>query len=436
MARHRHALWLDIRRSIRRSKGRFLSIVGLMALGSFALVGLFVTGPDMRATGRAYFDALDVADILVIGDFGLNEEDCALIEQADGIDEVEYGYLKDAVVDGTTESYRIQSLPERVSRYEVVEGRLPQASGEIALDSFSRGEYAIGDTVTFDEKPDAQGDTVLTRDTFTVVGFVSSSEIISGVNMGATTAGSGELSGYAVVVPETFDSDVYMTARLTFEDTRGVDPYADEYADLVHAHRDDLEDLLADQPGVRLAALRAENQATIDDGQAEVDAGYAELADAEAELSDARSQLDEGAAQIAANEQALASEAAAAEAQLTDGATQIENARAQLAAAQEELEAKTAELEAAKAKYTEQKATYEEQAARRPEIEAGDAQASAGIKQIDSALSTVSSVPPELMTPQRAHTVAEQQLAQLFPETPAQDDATYPVYVQLVAVID
>ena len=84
--RPRHALWLDIRRSIRHSLGRFLSIVGLMALGSFALVGLFVTGPDMRATGRAYFDALDAADIMVIGDFGLNGEDRALIEQTGGID--------------------------------------------------------------------------------------------------------------------------------------------------------------------------------------------------------------------------------------------------------------------------------------------------------------------------------------------------------------
>ena len=339
----------------------------------------------MRATGRAYFDALDAADILVIGDFGLNDEDCALIEQANGIDEVEYGYLKDAVVDGTTESYRIQSLPERVSRYEVVEGRLPQAPDEIALDSFSQGEYAIGDTVTFDEKPDAQGDTVLTRDTFTVVGFVSSSEIISGVNMGASTAGSGELSGYAVVIPETFDSKVYMTARLTFEDTRGVDPYADEYADLVHAHRDDLEDLLAGQPGVRLAALRAENQATIDDGQAEVDAGYAELADAEAELSDARSQLDEGAAQIAVNEQQLEGETTEAASELADGAAQIAAGREQLEAAQEAYDEKAtelaaaqqqiadgqAQLAAAQEEYAAREAAYEEGVALRPKIEAG-----------------------------------------------------------------
>ena len=434
--RPRHALWLDIRRSIRHSLGRFLSIVGLMALGSFALVGLFVTGPDMRATGRAYFDALDAADIMVIGDFGLNGEDRALIEQTGGIDEVEYGYLKDAVVEGTTESLRIQSAPERVSRYEVVEGRMPEAADEIALSSFLRGAYEVGDTITFDEKPDAEGNTVLTRDTFTVTGFVSSSEIISGVNEGASTAGSGELSGYAVVLPEVFDSDVYMTARLTFTDTAGVDPYTDAYADLVHAHRDELERLLADQPGVRLSELRAQNQAKIDDGQREVDAGRAELAEAEDELSDARDQLDAGAARIAGSEQQLADETAAARSRLADGAAQLEDGRAQVAAAQDELAAKEAELSAAKDAYAEQEAAYEEQAARRPEIEAGAAQAADGVERIDSMFETISAAPPALVTPALAHTVAAQQLAALFPSAPAPDDATYPVYEQLSSLVD
>lgn len=451
MAQRRHALWLDIRRSIRHSMGRFLSIVGLMALGSFALVGLFVTGPDMRATGRAYFDALDAADILVIGDFGLNDEDCALIEQANGIDEVEYGYLKDAVVDGTTESYRIQSLPERVSRYEVVEGRLPQAPDEIALDSFSQGEYAIGDTVTFDEKPDAQGDTVLTRDTFTVVGFVSSSEIISGVNMGASTAGSGELSGYAVVIPETFDSKVYMTARLTFEDTRGVDPYADEYADLVHAHREDLEDLLADQPGVRLAALRAENQATIDDGQAEVDAGYAELADAEAELSDARSQLDEGAAQIAVNEQQLEGETTEAASELADGAAQIAAGREQLEAAQEAYDEKAtelaaaqqqiadgqAQLAAAQEEYAAREAAYEEGVALRPKIEAGIETIAGALSELADAEELVSGIPEAFLKPAVVTSVLEDKLAELFPGgAPSAEDPAYEAYEQLCGIIE
>ncbi|WP_231297586.1 hypothetical protein [Streptococcus equi] len=41
-------LWKDSFRAIKASKGRFLSLLFLMALGSFALVGLKVAGPNME----------------------------------------------------------------------------------------------------------------------------------------------------------------------------------------------------------------------------------------------------------------------------------------------------------------------------------------------------------------------------------------------------
>ena len=40
----------EIRRSITGSLGRFISIFSLMLLGTFAFVGLKVSGPDMRRT--------------------------------------------------------------------------------------------------------------------------------------------------------------------------------------------------------------------------------------------------------------------------------------------------------------------------------------------------------------------------------------------------
>lgn len=83
-------LWKDIRQTLSKSKGRVVSIVCLMALGSFALVGLKVTGPDMQAT-------------------------------AAGIKEVEYGYFKDVVISGTDRSMRIYSKPDAVSTYDVTE---------------------------------------------------------------------------------------------------------------------------------------------------------------------------------------------------------------------------------------------------------------------------------------------------------------------------
>ena len=45
-------LWKDIRQTLSKSKGRVVSIVCLMALGSFALVGLKVTGPGHAGDRR------------------------------------------------------------------------------------------------------------------------------------------------------------------------------------------------------------------------------------------------------------------------------------------------------------------------------------------------------------------------------------------------
>lgn len=64
-------LWKDIRKSFTTSWGRFFSILLLMMLGSFALVGLWIAGPDMRATGETYFKQYHLTDLTVIGEDGL-----------------------------------------------------------------------------------------------------------------------------------------------------------------------------------------------------------------------------------------------------------------------------------------------------------------------------------------------------------------------------
>ena len=77
----RRMLWRDIRATLAKSRGRFASIVSLMALGSFALVGLFATAPDMRATGRAFYDEHNLADVTVISDYGLTSDDEEIIRR-------------------------------------------------------------------------------------------------------------------------------------------------------------------------------------------------------------------------------------------------------------------------------------------------------------------------------------------------------------------
>lgn len=56
-----------------------------MLLGSLALVGLSVTGPNMRKTGVDYFKEYNTADLTVLSDYGIDNIEQEQIEKADGI---------------------------------------------------------------------------------------------------------------------------------------------------------------------------------------------------------------------------------------------------------------------------------------------------------------------------------------------------------------
>ena len=400
-------LWRDIRRTVARSRGRFISIVLLMALGSFALVGLKVAGPDMRATGETYFAAYNASDLTVIADLGLDADDEAAIERAGGIADVEYGYLKDMVVAGTHDAVRVGSAPERISRFEVVEGRLPEAADEIAVSQTLADGHPIGSVIAFDEEPDVSGSYALSSHEFTVVGVVNSSEVVSTVNMGQTQTGTGDLRGLAVVAPEAFGVDYHMVARLRFDDTVGLDPYSQDYLDRVAAHKEELEGLLADRPAARLATVRAQFDERIADGQAQVDEARAALDGAAATLADAATQLADGRARLAAGEDELADaadELAAGQAALDATGGELASARAQLDAGRAELEGseetlRTAEaqLASARAELAERQAEYDETASTladaqqrlddsRAQLEVGRARYDAAVSDLEARL--------------------------------------------------
>nr|WP_294491164.1 FtsX-like permease family protein [uncultured Anaerosporobacter sp.] len=370
----------DIRKSFTSSWGRFFSILCLMILGSFALVGLKVAGPDMRATGKHYFTKLNLADITVISDYGIDEDDQAVINTTSNLDKIEYGYLKDVVIKDSKTSIRIFSKPENISTYELVDGKLPETDDEIAISNSYRGEYNIGDTIEFTEKEDIAGNTVLTNHVYKVVGYVLSCEIISNVNLGQTTAGTGDLKGYAIVIPDVFDSDVYMMARLTFKDTIGVDPYSDKYIDLIQEHKNELSTLLKDRPEKRLATIKSEYQADIDEGQQKIDDAKEKLRDAKTELDDAKSKIDAAKKEVSENEQKIND----AETEISTKEQELEKQKVLLSQKQKEYNTGVSTLNEKKA---EMKAAKEKLDQSQKEIDTNIAELKAGKKQYTDGIS-------------------------------------------------
>lgn len=291
-------LWKDIRQTLSGSIGRFVSIVCLMALGSFALVDLKVAGPDMQATGAEFYGRNNLADVTVVSTYGLSEDDKDVIGRADGVRGIEYGYFKDVVIKGTDSSMRVFSKPEYISTYDVVEGRMPKRQGEIVLDLNQRSAFAVGSTLDVTEKADISGSTVLRHHRFEVVGFVRASEIVSGLNMGQSTSGSGTLTSYAVAMPSEFDSEVTMIARIVYNDTEHLNYWTDDYRDRIQKHKDQLVKLLAGQPEARESSIREQQQEKIDQARQQVKDSEQQLDDARTQLELTKTMLDQAAAML------------------------------------------------------------------------------------------------------------------------------------------
>ncbi|WP_018143347.1 FtsX-like permease family protein [Alloscardovia criceti] len=301
-----------------------------MAIGSFALVGLKATSPDMRLTSQHYFDTYNLADIQMTSTLGMTDRDEKIASSISGVKNVEFGYFTDVTVGTSITPIRVFSAPDKISRYEVVSGRLPQSGSttEIAVTNQLSDDYKLGDTITLKESSstestsgnseDTESD-VLSEHTFTIVGFVNSVEMISTLNMGQSTAGTGTLEGYAVVDPQVFTTDYYMIARFTFDDLQSLDPYSTTYTSRLTAHRDALTAAYKNRPDERLSEVKAEAQKKIDDAQAQVDESKQKLADGQTQLDDAQKQIDEAQAQIDAQS-----------AQATDAQNTINQSQAQL----------------------------------------------------------------------------------------------------------
>ena len=285
----RKVYWKDLFGSFTHSKGRFLSILTLMLLGSLALVGLKVTTPNMHRTANQFIQQQKMLDLAVMGDLGLDQVDQEELLGVKGA-RVEFGSLLDLTVKGTGEAIRLFSAPKSLSSFRVTKGRLPQKEGELALASFWEDRYQIGDTLTLEEKVGTRSS--LKQKQFTIVGFVQSSEMWSQKNLGTAMSGSGNLDAYALVSKEVFTTKLPAMARIQFDDLRSLDSFSQVYQKRLEAHQEELEKLLNDNGKARYQRLKQEADGQIQKGQKELSRAKETLHSAKNQIDQAQKQLD------------------------------------------------------------------------------------------------------------------------------------------------
>lgn len=399
----RKEFWMEIR----KSKSRFISILLIVALGVAFFSGIQASSPDMRYSGDAYYDESSLMDIKVVGTMGLTSDDVSSIESIDGIESAEGAWSTDVMCgEGQKQKVlHIESINDTVNKLDVQEGRLPEKSGEIFLDSTfaSSNEYKVGDKVALREEGDSP---VLVTTEYTVVGTGRSPLYIS-FNRGNTTLGTGEVNGFGYVLPEDFDQEIYTQIYVTVHGAKGLTSYTDGYENLIAKIKDRVENIADDCCQIRLASVKADAQEEIDDAQKKLDDGKKEadekLADAKEELDkgekdledgrqeyeDGKSQLEDAKTELADGKKQLED----AKTELADGKNQLEDAKAQLADGKSQLESAKNQLSSSKSQLDTARSQLDDGWS---QVSAAKAQLADGQAQLDSAQKQVTSGLAEL----------------------------------------
>ena len=188
----------------------------------------------------------------------------------------------------------MESIGETMPKYKVVEGRLPEKIGELAIDAHLPDEsIKVGQTIgVLKGNTDPIKDELKT-DVFKIVGKVESPEYINVNIKGRSSYGKGQLDGFAIAIEDNFDLEVFTIARILLDETSNLYKYTSEYNSISEKYKNDLTSNLEDRPEKRLAKIKDDAEKEIKDAQEKIDDAKTEISDAEKKLKDARAELDD-----------------------------------------------------------------------------------------------------------------------------------------------
>lgn len=344
----------DFYMEIRKSPGRFLSILFIVALGVAFFSGIRASEPDMRLTGDAYFDESNLMDIKALSTYGVTQDDVDAISKIDGVEHAEGAYSADfmQIVDKKQKVLHVISLQDELNQVKLSDGQMPQKAGECLADQDAG--YKVGDTIKLRSGTSDEVTDTLTTDTLKVVGLCSSPMYIS-YGRGSATIGTGTISAFVMVPEETFDMDVYTEVYVQVKGAKNEVAFTDGYDKKVQQVLDSIQDITDERAEIRKNELVSEAQEKIDEAREELEQGRAdaasELADAAAKIADAEEQLTSGKAQITSGKKQIASAKntlSKKERELEQAQNQYNAGLAQLQEGEAQYEAGLAQYEAAK----------------------------------------------------------------------------------------
>lgn len=373
----------NILKDIKNTKGKVASIAIMVGLAALVVVALTLTGPSMRNTLDKSLETYDHADMIVRSTYGLDYEDELILKKDSDIEKMTL--VKTADLMEGENLIRLKSYHKDIKKSLVVQGRMPEKTGEIALDIGLSKNKKIGDELSFSYIENARVDEEVMKNlSYEVVGFFKSSDYFMEDMRELSFTAKKEIDGYGFVMEDDFDTDKFGEINIVYKDSRDMDRTSDEYLAYVDKKQEEIEDAFANRPGEVLADIRKDSNKDLDDAQKDIDDAKDKISDAEKKLQDGRKDLDQANIDYQKGKDDFAKEIADAEKKLEDSKTELINGQNEIEAGkatyQKNLIAFKDRIRAAE---DELKANEEKLVSGQAEIDQGKKDLESGYKKLD-----------------------------------------------------
>lgn len=300
----------NLLRSVRKAGVSFFAVAFIAAVSISIYCGLmFSAEAELRSANR-YFDANRLANFETACANGITQDDIAALTESGTVTEAEGGYTAIAVMEGEEENVilQVRSMCQKLNQPVVIEGALPQARNEVAVEQLMADKQGVtvGDTITL------RHDGMLYETEFHVTGIInepSFSSTRAPDARGRTEQGIGAASYFVDVPLDAFDPDYYSgcytVAYMRDSSLDGIFYFSDQYESAEQTVEDRLEAFGAERAALRYDELKSEADEKLSDAQKKIDDADRELADGKKELAEKEQELDDGKQELAESEQEL-----------------------------------------------------------------------------------------------------------------------------------
>lgn len=301
------ALVVELVRTVKKTFGKFVTLLLMVALGVAFFVGVSASAPVMSASADKYADDNGLMDIMLVSNYGFDAEDKAKLERVDDVERVELRKMIDvrAHDHASTLVTRVigYSAGDQINRFKLVDGRMPTNKNECLAEmmhSKMMNVLPLGGHPTFTRPQDDLAD-FLTVNSCTVVGTVRTPEYLN-TQKGYSGLSNATLSTFVFIPDDAFTKPEGMAAVLWIRGARELDHYQDAYGKLSERMVAKLESLAATYATERYEKLHTEALGKYNDGLAEYNDGKQKLHDetvsAQAKIDDGQAAYDEGVSKL------------------------------------------------------------------------------------------------------------------------------------------